>query len=39
MVADLRMNLLSRKVTRGGEPIPLQPREFKLLEFLMRHAD
>ncbi|MBV9967325.1 MAG: winged helix-turn-helix transcriptional regulator, partial [Alphaproteobacteria bacterium] len=39
MVADLRMNLLSRKVTRRGEPICLQPREFKLLEFLMRHAD
>jgi two-component system, OmpR family, response regulator len=38
-VADLRMNLLSHKVTRGGKPIHLQPREFKLLEFLMRHAD
>ena len=38
-VADLRMNLLSHKVTRGGRPIQLQPREFKLLEFLMRHAD
>jgi two-component system OmpR family response regulator len=38
-VADLRMNLLSRKVTRGEKPILLQPREFKLLEFLMRHAD
>ena len=33
------MNLLSRKVTRGEKPIQLQPREFKLLEFLMRHAD
>jgi two-component system, OmpR family, response regulator len=38
-VADLRMNLLSHKVTRGEKPIQLQPREFKLLEFLMRHAD
>lgn len=38
-VVDLRMNLLSHKVTRGGKPIELQPREFKLLEFLMRHAD
>jgi two-component system, OmpR family, response regulator len=38
-VADLRMDLLSRKVTRRGKPIQLQPREFKLLEFLMRHAD
>ncbi|MBV9202841.1 MAG: response regulator transcription factor [Alphaproteobacteria bacterium] len=37
-VADLRMDLLSHKVTRGGKPIQLQPREFKLLEFLMRHA-
>jgi two-component system OmpR family response regulator len=36
---DLRMDLLSRKVTRGGTPIQLQPREFKLLEFLMRHAE
>jgi two-component system OmpR family response regulator len=39
MVADLRMNLLSHKVERAGKPIPLQPREFKLLEFLMRHAE
>jgi two-component system OmpR family response regulator len=37
-VADLRMDLLSRKVTRGNRPIVLQPREFKLLEYLMRHA-
>jgi two-component system, OmpR family, response regulator len=39
VVADLRMNLLSRRVDRGGKTIPLQPREFKLLEFLMRHAE
>ena len=32
------MDLLSRKVTRGDTLIDLQPREFKLLEFLMRHA-
>ena len=37
-VADLRMDLLSRKVTRGSRTISLQPREFKLLEYLMRHA-
>ena len=37
-VADLRMDLLSRKVMRGSRPISLQPREFKLLEYLMRHA-
>jgi two-component system OmpR family response regulator len=35
---DLEMDLLSRTVTRAGKPIPLQPREFKLLEYLMRHA-
>jgi len=38
VVGDLRMDLLSRKVTRGGTAIQLQPREFKLLELLMRHA-
>ena len=38
-VADLRMDLLSRKVARGSRPIALQPREFKLLEYLMRHAN
>jgi two-component system OmpR family response regulator len=37
-VADLRMDLLSRKVARGTRQILLQPREFKLLEYLMRHA-
>jgi two-component system OmpR family response regulator len=37
-VADLRMDLLSRKVLRGARQILLQPREFKLLEYLMRHA-
>jgi two-component system OmpR family response regulator len=38
-VGDLMMDLLSRKVTRGGRGVTLQPREFKLLEYLMRHAD
>jgi two-component system, OmpR family, response regulator len=37
--ADLEMDLLSRTVLRGGEPIDLLPREFRLLEYLMRHAD
>ncbi|MFC3174747.1 winged helix-turn-helix domain-containing protein [Novosphingobium bradum] len=36
---DLEMDLLSRKVKRAGKPIDLQPREFRLLEHLMRHAD
>ena len=38
-VGDLRMDLLSRKVTRGERTIALQNREFKLLEYLMRHVD
>jgi two-component system OmpR family response regulator len=38
-VADLCMDLLSRKVVRAGKLISLKPREFKLLEYLMRHAD
>ncbi len=37
-VGDLEMDLLARTVRRGGEEIPLQPREFRLLEFLMKHA-
>ena len=37
-VADLEMDLLKRSVTRGGERIDLQPREFQLLEYLLRHA-
>lgn len=36
-VADLEMDLIARKVTRGGEEILLQPREFRLLEVLMRN--
>jgi len=38
-LGDLQMNLLSHKVTRGDKIIMLQPREFKLLEFLMRHSN
>ena len=37
-VGDLEMDLLKRSVRRGGEAIELQPREFRLLEYLMRHA-
>jgi two-component system OmpR family response regulator len=37
-VADLEMDLLGRTVTRGEQEIDLQPREFLLLEYLMRNA-
>ena len=37
-VDEVVMDLLSRKVTRAGKPLDLRPREFTLLEFLMRHA-
>ena len=37
-VGDLEMNLIARTVHRGTTEIDLQPREFQLLEFLMRHA-
>jgi two-component system OmpR family response regulator len=37
-VADLELDRLTRKVTRAGEDIALQPREFRLLEYLMRNA-
>jgi len=37
-VADLEMDLLKRTVTRQGRRIELQPQEFKLLEYLLRHA-
>ena len=36
-VGDLEMDLLSRKVTRAGVKIELQSREFKLLEYLVKH--
>ncbi len=38
-VGDLEMDLLKRTVTRSGKIINLQPREFRLLEYLMRHSD
>ena len=37
-VADLELDLLRRETRRGTQMIDLQPREFQLLEFLMRHA-
>jgi two-component system, OmpR family, response regulator len=38
VVEDLELDLLSRQVKRAGQKIDLQPREFRLLEYLMRHA-
>ncbi len=38
VVGDLSLDRLSHKVSRGGEAIVLQPREFRLLEYLMKHA-
>ena len=38
-VADLELDLLTRVVRRGSQPIELQPREYELLEYLMKHAD
>lgn len=38
-VADLEVDLLARVVRRAGELIDLQPREYELLEFLIKHAD
>jgi len=37
-IADLEIDLLSRRAYRGNVEISLQPREFRLLEFLMKHA-
>jgi two-component system, OmpR family, response regulator len=37
-VADLELDRLSHRVVRGSEEISLQPREFRLLEYLMKHA-
>ncbi|BAF87135.1 response regulator receiver [Azorhizobium caulinodans ORS 571] len=37
-VGDLELDRLAHRVARGGKEIPLQPREFRLLEYLMRHA-
>jgi DNA-binding response OmpR family regulator len=36
-VGDLTMDLITRKVTRGGQPVELTVREFELLEYLMRY--
>lgn len=38
-VADLEMDCLARVAKRAGQTIDLQPREFRLLEYLMRHAE
>ena len=38
-IGDLELDLLKRTVVRGGERIELQPREFRLLEVLLRHAE
>ncbi len=37
-VGDLELDRLSHKVTVGGQEVALQPREFRLLEYLMKHA-
>ena len=37
-LGDLEMNRLEREVTRGGQPVALQPREFRLLEYFLLHA-
>jgi two-component system OmpR family response regulator len=37
-VADLELNLIQRVVSRGGREIELRPREFHLLEYLLRNA-
>jgi len=37
-VGDLRLDPAERRVTRGGTPIELTPREFSLLRYLMHHA-
>lgn len=38
-VGNLEVDLLARSVKRAGHTLELQPREFRLLEYLMRHAD
>jgi two-component system OmpR family response regulator len=38
-VGDLKIDLLKREVRRNGKLIDVQPREYQLLEYLMRHAD
>ena len=38
-VGDLEIDLLTRQVRRGGRPVELLAREYRLLEYLMRHPD
>jgi len=38
-LGDLSVDMLSHRVTRAGKPVALQPREFKLLTYLLRHAN
>ncbi|WP_293780012.1 response regulator transcription factor [uncultured Oxalicibacterium sp.] len=38
-MADLKINLLTRSAERAGQPLALQPREFRLLAYLMTHAE
>ena len=38
-VGDLELDTVRRVVRRGGQPIDLKPKEYALLEFLMRHSD
>jgi DNA-binding response OmpR family regulator len=37
-LGDLQIDLLTREVRRAGRPIEVLPREYRLLEYLMRHA-
>jgi len=39
VLGDLEMNLLRHEVRRGGRRLDLKPKEFKLLEYLLRHAE
>jgi len=39
VVGDLVLDLLTREIPRGAKNIELQPREFSLLEYMMRHAN
>ena len=38
-LGDLTVDMLAHRVTRAGKPVALQPREFKLLTYLLRHAN
>jgi two-component system, OmpR family, response regulator len=38
-IADLKLDLQRRRAERAGKPIALQPREFRLLEYLVRHRE